>query len=107
MLCSPAPLPGRQFPAPRESAMPIRRGPRNNVLAGIFLLASLALAIAIIFVLSNIWDRLTVPTNRYHVLFSLLEGAEGLDKGAYVKIGGERVGRVVGWEVTRDGAKVP
>lgn len=80
--------------------MPIRRGPRNNVLAGVFLLSSLALAIAIVFILSNIWDRLTVPTSRYHVLFTLDEGAEGLDKGAYVKIGGERVGRVVGWGFT-------
>jgi ABC-type transporter Mla subunit MlaD len=77
--------------------MPTRRGPKNNVLAGVFLIASLALALTIFFILSSAWERLTVPTTRYIVRFTLGEGAEGLDTGAPVKIGGERVGRVVRW----------
>jgi ABC-type transporter Mla subunit MlaD len=85
--------------------MPTRRGPKNNVLAGLFLISGLALALAIFFILSDAWERLTIPTNRYHVRFTLADGADGLIKGAPVKVGGERVGQVVGWKfiTTPDG----
>jgi ABC-type transporter Mla subunit MlaD len=87
--------------------MPIRRGPKNNMLAGLFLLISLALALAIFFILSNAWERLTIPSTRYIVEFSLTDGAEGLDAGSPVKLGGERVGQVTGVTIVKDPAGVP
>ena len=80
----------------------LRRTSRNNVLAGLFLLVSLALGIAVFFVLSSAWERLTVRTNRYIVAFTLADGAEGLDKDAFVKVGGEKVGAVSAWSFRKD-----
>ncbi|MBY0312895.1 MAG: hypothetical protein K2W85_12560 [Phycisphaerales bacterium] len=69
------------------------RGSRNNVLAGIFVLASVILTVVVVVILSNIGERLQ-PRHPYVVRFSVVDGAEGLDRGAAVKIGGQRVGRV-------------
>lgn len=69
------------------------RGSRNNVLAGIFVLASVILTVVVVVILSNIGERLQ-PRHPYIVRFSVVDGAEGLDRGAAVKIGGQRVGRV-------------
>lgn len=80
----------------------LRRTSRNNVLAGLFLLVSLALGLAVFFVLSSAWERLTVRTNRYIVAFTLADGAEGLDKDAFVKVGGEKVGAVSAWSFRKD-----
>src|SRR6185369_12307770 len=84
--------------------MQLRRGSRNNVLAGLFLLGSLALALIVFFSLSAAWERLTVPRSRYIVWFDLAEGADGLGKGAPVKVGGEKVGQVVAWKFVEDKA---
>jgi ABC-type transporter Mla subunit MlaD len=76
-----------------ELTMAIGRGSKNNVLAGLFVLAALALVMVVIIVMSNLGDSFT-PQSTYIVRFSVLDGAEGLDKGAPVKLGGQRVGRV-------------
>ncbi len=77
------------------------RGSKNNVMAGLFLLISLALAVGVILVLSDAWEWLR-PQNRYFVQFALTDGAEGLDVGAPVKVGGKKVGSVSGLEFVRD-----
>lgn len=74
---------------------------RNNLLAGIFVLACIALGVAVTVILSNLGDWLK-PTSSYIVRFSIADGAEGLDKGAPVKLGGQRVGRVSGVELVVD-----
>lgn len=88
--------------------MAIRRGSRNNILAGVFLLSSLALALGVFFVLANLWERFTVERHRYVVSFSLAEGADGLEAGAIVKVGGVKAGQVAGWSYAwSDGATAP
>ncbi|HYE02284.1 MAG TPA: MlaD family protein [Phycisphaerales bacterium] len=78
--------------------MPSRR---NNLLAGSFVIVSIILGVAVIIVLSDIPEKLT-PMNRYTVRFSLSDGAEGLDAGSPVKVGGRPAGRVTGWEFQTD-----
>ena len=63
------------------------------MLAGLFVLAALALVMVVIIVMSNLGDAF-VKKHDYIVRFSILDGAEGLDSGAPVKLGGQRVGRV-------------
>lgn len=82
--------------------MAIRRGSKNNILAGLFLIGSLALGLSVFFVLANLWEKLTVKRNQYNVHFSLAEGAEGLDTGAVVKVGGVKAGQVIGWNYALD-----
>jgi ABC-type transporter Mla subunit MlaD len=82
--------------------MSIRRGSKNNILAGIFLIGSLALGLGVFFVLANLWDKFTVKRHQYSVNFSLSEGADGLETGAIVKVGGVKAGQVVGWSYALD-----
>ena len=63
------------------------------MLAGLFVLAALALVMVVIIVMSNLGDAF-IKKHDYIVRFSILDGAEGLDSGAPVKLGGQRVGRV-------------
>lgn len=77
------------------------RSSRNNTLAGLFVLASILLFVGLVIVLSNVGDRLK-PRSDYVVRFSVADGAEGLDKGAPVKVGGQRVGRVTRTEFITD-----
>jgi ABC-type transporter Mla subunit MlaD len=70
------------------------KGSRNNVLAGIFVLAAAVLFVTVIVVMSNLGDAWT-PQSKYFVRFSVVDGVDGLDKGAPVKIGGRRVGKVL------------
>lgn len=74
---------------------------RNNLVAGIFVIACVALGVTVIVILSNMGDWLK-PTSSYTVRFSVADGAEGLDKGAAVKLGGQRVGRVSSVELVED-----
>lgn len=69
------------------------RGSRNNVVAGLFVVAAAVLFVVVIVVMSNIGDFFT-PRSEYVVRFNILDGVEGLDEGAQVKIGGQRVGKV-------------
>jgi ABC-type transporter Mla subunit MlaD len=82
--------------------MSMRRGSKNNILAGAFLLGSLALGLGVFFILANLWEKFTVPRSEYNVYFSLSEGADGLEKGAIVKVGGVKAGQVVGWSFAKD-----
>lgn len=66
---------------------------RNNVLAGLFVLAGIALALVVIVVLSNLGDTFKAM-NHYIVRFSIADGADGLSKGSPVKLGGQRIGQV-------------
>ena len=80
------------------TTMAIGRASRNNVLAGLFVLSACALVVVVVVVMSNLGDRWTAQAT-YIVRFSVLEGAEGLDPGAPVKLGGQRVGRVTAWQI--------
>ena len=71
------------------------------MLAGLFVLSACALVVVVVVVMSNLGDRWT-PQATYIVRFSVLEGAEGLDPGAPVKLGGQRVGRVTAWQIKDD-----
>lgn len=82
------------------------RGARNNLLAGIFVLGSIILATAVIIVLSDLDQRLT-PMTDFVVRFSLNDGAEGLRPGSQVKVGGQPVGRVLGWTFALNDAGEP
>lgn len=66
---------------------------RNNVIAGAFLVASLAVAIFVSAVVSGARERL-IPTREYIVRFTIAEGAAGLRAGSKVTLGGFKVGRV-------------
>ena len=66
---------------------------KNNVLAGLFLLVSLVLFVTVVIILSSLGETLS-EKKAYTVAFSLEDGAEGLEKGAPVKLGGKLVGRV-------------
>lgn len=68
---------------------------RNNILAGSFLLASVALAVLASFVLSDVGERLR-STNDYIVRFTIAQGATGLKAGSPVLLGGQPVGKVSG-----------
>jgi len=68
-------------------------GRRNNILAGVFLLGSLAVAVMLSFMLSGVaesWGSYT----RYSVWFPLRVGAPGIKPGSPVHLGGQPVGRV-------------
>lgn len=75
----------------------------NNVIAGAFVLAAIALAIAFSVILSGAQDRLIAKTE-YSVRFSLEEGAAGLKPGSVVNVGGQPVGRVTSIDIaSKDG----
>jgi ABC-type transporter Mla subunit MlaD len=81
--------------------MSTRGFPKNNVLAGIFVLAGIALAVVASVVISGAGERL-IPKNRYVVRFSLEDGAAGIKQGSLVNAGGQPVGHVTGVEVARE-----
>ncbi|MBI1190192.1 MAG: hypothetical protein GC200_05855 [Tepidisphaera sp.] len=67
---------------------------RNNILAGIFVVAGLALAVWASFVLA---DRSPLGgLKRFSIRFSLAGGAPGLKSGSPVTLAGQQIGRVVG-----------
>ncbi|GIK20293.1 MAG: MCE family protein [Leptolyngbya sp. PLA2] len=71
--------------------MSSRSNPRNNLIAGLFLLGGVALAVFASFVLSDV--NIT-RTETYVLHFDLHEGATGLDRDAEVRLGGQPVGKV-------------
>jgi ABC-type transporter Mla subunit MlaD len=82
------------------------RGPkRNNVLAGLFLVSSLVVAVVLSFWVADIFDRFGSFTT-YAVNLSLKDGATGIEPGSPVRLGGKTVGRVesVAWA---HGPKLP
>lgn len=68
-------------------------GRRNNILAGIFLLGSLGVGVALSFMLSGIADSWGSYT-KYTIWFPLSVGAPGIKPGSPVNLGGQGVGRV-------------
>lgn len=81
--------------------MSTSRAARNNVLAGVFVLVSIALTVLCVVVLTNFADTLR-PKSRYIVRFGMLDGADGLDAGSPVKVAGQRVGQVEKWSFALD-----
>jgi ABC-type transporter Mla subunit MlaD len=69
---------------------------RNNVIAGVFVLMGLVLAVWASFMLS---DRSGFPSTRdFSVRFTLAQGAMGLKRGSPVLLAGQPIGRVLGVE---------
>jgi ABC-type transporter Mla subunit MlaD len=66
---------------------------RNNVVAGLFLILSIVLAVAISFILTDVQDRFAKRTE-YIVEFPTDVGVAGLQPGADVTFGGLSVGKV-------------
>ncbi|MCB9838481.1 MAG: hypothetical protein H6813_04015 [Phycisphaeraceae bacterium] len=74
----------------------------NAVRAGVFLVASVVLAVVIIVMLSGIREKLR-PANSYTVRFELRIGAQGLSEGSEVRVGGQKVGQVASVRFMPDG----
>ena len=68
---------------------------RNTVLAGVFVLVAVALFVTAVVLLSESgsWVR---NGAEYSIRFDLDEGADGLEKGSAVKLGGKKIGSVQG-----------
>lgn len=80
---------------------------RNNVLAGIFVVGSLTLAVVIAFILGDVMEKFGSKTE-YVVRFPTTVGVTGLQAGADVTFAGLPVGRVLSVEpYTPDGAGTP
>jgi ABC-type transporter Mla subunit MlaD len=75
--------------------MPTRSGTRNNLVAGLFVIASAMLAVVISVIVSGATKRL-IPTNTYFIRFPVEQGAAGIKKGSIVNLGGQEIGRVTG-----------
>ncbi|MEM7754789.1 MAG: hypothetical protein AAF297_04035 [Planctomycetota bacterium] len=74
------------------AARPVQR---NNVIAGMFLIGSLFLAIFVSFMLSDAMDRFGT-FREYTFRFEVFEGVSGVKIDSPVTLGGYEVGRVIG-----------
>ena len=69
----------------------------NNVKAGVFVLVSLAIGLAVIFILGDLWNKLFgLPETTYRVSFTVRDGVGRLQEGSVVRVGGLNVGSVEG-----------
>ncbi len=84
--------------------MAARQVSRNNVIAGIFVIVGVILAVAVSVILSGLGAEL-VPSRTYVVQFSTHEGAAGLDAGSPVTVGGLRVGSVKRTQLALEGGR--
>jgi ABC-type transporter Mla subunit MlaD len=75
--------------------MATRSTSRNNIIAGLFVLICVVMAVVISIILSGVMERLT-PTTPYAIRFPLEIGASGIEPGSSVLLGGQKVGRVTG-----------
>lgn len=66
---------------------------RNSILAGLFLVSGVILAVVVSFVLSGLGDKLE-SRNKYIGICSLADGASGIKPGSLVLLGGQPVGKV-------------
>lgn len=73
--------------------MSLRSPSKYTILAGLFLLGSVALAIAVAFSLTNVRDRL-IPSNKFTIRFNMTAGAPGLKPDSQVTLGGQKIGSV-------------
>ena len=74
-------------------ASPNERG-RNNVRAGVFVTASLLLAVATIIALTDVVETMRRNPKSYMVVFDVSEGVKNLKEGAQVRVGGVEMGVV-------------
>ncbi|MFG0257901.1 MAG: MlaD family protein [Phycisphaerales bacterium JB043] len=65
----------------------------ENIMAGIFVVATLAVTLAIVFTLGGI-QNLFASRHEYVVRYDLTEGAKGLEQGSAVTLGGRSIGLV-------------
>ncbi len=80
------------------------RGARNNILAGILVLASIIAAIVVVVLLGGVWERRGLRD--YALRFTLEEGVPALDEGSSVLVGGKKQGivKAIEFEPSDDGA---
>jgi len=74
---------------------------RNSVLAGLFLVSGVILAVLVSFVLSGVGDKLESRTP-YLCICTLADGAAGIKPGSLVLLGGQPVGKVEKVELKPD-----
>ena len=67
---------------------------RNNVRAGVFVSASILLAVVTIVLLTDAMDKFTTPTAQYTVIFDIHHGVKNLKAGGKVRVGGVDMGVV-------------
>ncbi len=67
---------------------------RNNVRAGIFVSASILLALFVTVLLTDAVDKFTRPTAQYTVIFDVHHGVKNLKQGGKVRVGGVDMGVV-------------
>lgn len=71
------------------------RSSENNVKAGLFVLASIAVGVTVIFILGDLWGAITgPPMTSYRVHFAVSEGVGFLKPGSVVRVGGLSMGEV-------------
>jgi len=70
------------------------RATKNNVLTGVFVVGSLALALALIVIFSNAFDKYLVARTAYVFRFNIRDGAAGIKRDSMVKVGGQSAGLV-------------
>ena len=66
---------------------------RNNIIAGLFLVSGLMLAVTAAFILGD-GSRLFTNRSIYFIDFEVAKGIGGVDSGSAVTLGGKKVGRV-------------
>jgi ABC-type transporter Mla subunit MlaD len=76
------------------------RGTKNNVKAGVFVVASIALLMGITITLTGAGDWFS-SKKTYVVRFDLADGAMGLKNGSEIRVGGQTVGKVVAVSYSR------
>lgn len=67
---------------------------RNNVKAGVFVSLALILALAVVIVLTDAYDKLVRRTNSYTVVFDVASGVPNIKRGSEVRVGGLKMGMV-------------
>lgn len=78
-----------------------RTSQRNSVLAGLFLVSGVILAVVVSFVLSGLGDKLEDRTP-YLCVTTLEDGATGIKPGSLVLLGGQPVGKVEKVDIAPD-----
>jgi len=73
------------------------RSSRNNIIAGAFVLGSIALAVSVVIALAG-GSTLLTSTRSYIIRFPLEQGAGGVEAGSKVLLGGQPIGKVTDWK---------
>lgn len=75
----------------------------NNVKAGLFVLASVCVGVAVVFVLGDLWGAMTGPDMKsYRVSFTVTDGVGYLSRGSVVRVGGLTLGDVTAVDLVAD-----